>query len=160
SAFGESGTRAVTPVAFNSSLRQPAEGPGAWHWAERHTLLALGLMAITAASTTFWVVILRREVRKQTARLLESETKFHSLVETAKAALAEESSLLETLLANSPDFIYFKDRQSRFVRVSRSVALKFGVADPGEMVAKTDFDFFLRDHAQAAFDDELEIMRL
>lgn len=160
SAFGESGTRAVTPVAFDSSLRQPAEGLGAWQWTGRHTSLALGLMSIIAASTTFWVLILRREVRKQTARLLESETKFHSLVETAKAALAEESSLLETLLANSPDFIYFKDRQSRFVRVSRSVALKFGVADPGEMVAKTDFDFFLREHAQAAFDDELEIMRL
>jgi PAS domain S-box-containing protein len=77
----------------------------------------------------------------------------------AEAELAHASSLLETLLANSPDCIYFKDAQSRFVRGSASMAQMFRLTDTKELIGRTDFDFFLREHAQAAFDDEQEIMR-
>ncbi len=77
----------------------------------------------------------------------------------AEAALEEASSLLETLLANSPDHIYFKDCDSRFVRTSQSMAKMFNVASPLELIGKTDFDFFLSEHATAAFADEQKIIR-
>src|SRR5262249_28813505 len=77
----------------------------------------------------------------------------------AEAALAEASSLLETMLENSPDYIYFKDRESRFVRASKSLAQVFHISDPNELKGKTDFDFFGSEHAQQAFDDEQQIIR-
>ncbi|HLP76527.1 MAG TPA: PAS domain-containing protein, partial [Candidatus Paceibacterota bacterium] len=77
----------------------------------------------------------------------------------AEAALAEASSLLETLLANSPDCIYFKDRESRFVRTTASMAKLFRVSSPADLFGKTDFDVFRNEHARAAFDDEQRIIR-
>ncbi|MBC8094930.1 MAG: PAS domain S-box protein [Akkermansiaceae bacterium] len=76
----------------------------------------------------------------------------------AEAALEEASRLLETLLANSPDYIYFKDRDSRFVRASQSLAALFHVESPGELTGKTDLDYFLSEHATDALADEQKII--
>ncbi len=76
----------------------------------------------------------------------------------AEDALALESNLLNVMLNNIPDAIYFKDTESRFVRVSRGIHLE-GIQDLAEAIGKTDFDFFTKDHAKQAFDDEQEIMR-
>ena len=77
----------------------------------------------------------------------------------AEAAAAEASSLLDTLLENIPDTIYFKDRQSRFVRFSKAFLKLFNVSDPEVIRGKTDFDFFTEEHARPAFEDEQEIIR-
>lgn len=58
-----------------------------------------------------------------------------------------------------PDLIYFKDLQSRFVRVNLAEALFLGRRSPGELVGKSDFDFFAPAHANAAFAVEQEIIR-
>ena len=77
----------------------------------------------------------------------------------AEAALAYERDLLRMLLDNSPDLIYFKDTQSRFVKIGQAQGGQFGVKSPDEMVGKTDFDFFTEAHARPAFEDEQEIIR-
>ena len=66
---------------------------------------------------------------------------------------------LHSLLDHIPDRIYFKDRQGRFVLVSKSEALYLGASDPAEVLGKTDFSFFDPELAQAAFDDEQVVMR-
>lgn len=73
-------------------------------------------------------------------------------------ALALESNLLNAMLTNIPDAIYFKDPQSRFVRVSRGIHLE-GLRNLDDAIGKTDFDFFAREHAQQAFNDEQEILK-
>ena len=73
-------------------------------------------------------------------------------------ALAREQNLLRSLMDNVPDKIYFKDRESRFVRINKALADSFGLADPAEAVNKTDFDFFTLEHAQQARADEDRVM--
>lgn len=76
-----------------------------------------------------------------------------------EAALERERHLLHTLLDNIPDSIYFKDRQSRFVRISRGMAKKFNLSGPEVAIGKTDADIFTGEHAEQARQDELHIMR-
>jgi PAS domain S-box-containing protein len=76
-----------------------------------------------------------------------------------EATLEQEQQLLRALLDNVPDSIYFKDLASRFIRVSRSRALKAGVSDPKELIGRSDFDHFTSEHAQPAYDAEQQIIR-
>ena len=73
--------------------------------------------------------------------------------------LLHEKLLLHSLMEYSPDVIYFKDSQSRFIRVNRSLAGKCGLSDPNDILGKTDFDLFEAVHSQEAFNDEQQIMR-
>jgi len=66
--------------------------------------------------------------------------------------------LLGALLDSTTDQIYFKDCDSRFVRISRALAVKFGMSGAEEAIGKTDFDFFSEEHAQLAFADEQRII--
>jgi diguanylate cyclase (GGDEF)-like protein/PAS domain S-box-containing protein len=70
-----------------------------------------------------------------------------------------EQRLLHAFLKHIPDGVYFKDRESRFVLISQSLALRFALSDPAEAIGKTDFDMFSPEHARQAFDDEQEIIR-
>jgi len=66
--------------------------------------------------------------------------------------------LLINLLNNSPDHIYFKDKDSRFIAMSKAQAERFGLKNPSEAAGKTDFDYFSKEHAEQAFRDEKDIM--
>jgi diguanylate cyclase (GGDEF)-like protein/PAS domain S-box-containing protein len=74
-------------------------------------------------------------------------------------ALLDDRHLLDTLLEYSPDHIYFKDRKSRFIRVSRSLAEWMGLSDPIDAIGRSDDDFFAAAHAWKSRTDEAEIMR-
>jgi len=81
------------------------------------------------------------------------------LEQTGMAAPVAEHFLLQTLMQNVPDSIYFKDRHSRFTQINQALADRFGLRDPAQALGRTDFDFFTAEHAQQAFLDEQEVMR-
>lgn len=66
--------------------------------------------------------------------------------------------LLRALLENTPNGVYFKDRDSRFLMISRSQARQLGLVDPQEAYGKCDHDFFSTEHAEQARADEIRIM--
>jgi PAS domain S-box-containing protein len=49
---------------------------------------------------------------------------------------------MKTLMDTLPDPIYFKDQESRFLRINKAQAEVFGLGDAGQAIGKTDFDFF------------------
>lgn len=70
-----------------------------------------------------------------------------------------DRALVSAFLEKIPDFVYFKDRSSRFIAVSHSLIRSLGGRTPADLIGRTDFDFFDSAHAQSAFDDEQEIIR-
>ena len=77
----------------------------------------------------------------------------------AQADLAYERDLLRTLLDNVPDSIYFKDAESRFIRVNRAQCAQLGIRTEDEAVGRTDLDFFDEATAKKAYEDERAIVR-
>lgn len=72
--------------------------------------------------------------------------------------LAYERDLLRALLDYIPDRIYFKDVNCRFMRCSKSMAVRLGLTDAREVIGKTDFDFHPAEQAQEYYDDEQRIL--
>jgi PAS domain S-box-containing protein len=76
----------------------------------------------------------------------------------AARALKEEQALMNALMENSTEFIYFKDTQGKFIRTSKSHANYFGLDDPAKMVGKSDFDYYSGEFALKAQKDEQAII--
>jgi len=73
--------------------------------------------------------------------------------------LVDDRYLLDALLANTPDHVYFKDSESRFLRISDALAGWLGLSDPTEAIGRSDFDFFGAEHSRKAFADEQLLMQ-
>ena len=74
-----------------------------------------------------------------------------------------ERYLLKALLDAIPHMVYFKDSQSRFIRASQSLAKRFDLESPDDLVGLSDADLmtdaeqFLLDE-QALFNGDIEIL--
>jgi sigma-B regulation protein RsbU (phosphoserine phosphatase) len=66
--------------------------------------------------------------------------------------------LLKRLMEKMTDSIYFKDLQSRFVMVNKTLANAWGHSSPEELVGKSDFDSFCETDARHMYDDEQSII--
>jgi sigma-B regulation protein RsbU (phosphoserine phosphatase) len=69
-----------------------------------------------------------------------------------------DSAILHLLMEKTPDRIYFKDLNSKFVRVNLAHAQWLGVKKPDEVVGKSDADFFSKEHANTALAEEKKII--
>jgi sigma-B regulation protein RsbU (phosphoserine phosphatase) len=71
----------------------------------------------------------------------------------------ENADLLQQLMDNIADNIFFKDRDGKFIMINKANAKWFGVDDPQEVVGKDDFDFFDEVHARKQVEEEQWIMQ-
>ncbi len=78
---------------------------------------------------------------------------------TASQRYQVDTELLDAFLEHIPDNIFFKDRESRFIRISQAMARYCGLAKTSDAIGKTDSDIFSSEHAGEAFADEQEIVR-
>ncbi len=76
----------------------------------------------------------------------------------AETSLLQEKSLIAAMMDAITDHIYFKNTESQFIRINTALAEWFNLADPSEAIGKTDFDFFSKEHAQKAYQDEQQII--
>jgi|GEM_PF-1013285 len=79
-------------------------------------------------------------------------------VSQAQETLARERHLLNTLMDTVPDTVYFKDRDSRFIRVNQAQARVLGLASAEDAVGHSDQEYFTAEHAASALADEQRII--
>ncbi len=77
----------------------------------------------------------------------------------AEETLAAERNLLRTLIDAVPDYIYAKDRESRFLIANAFVAERMGAGSPEELLGKTDADFYPPELAARYRADELTVIQ-
>ncbi len=106
-------------------------------------MMRLGARDYITKDTAF-IDILEPVIKSTVEELLTED----QLAKTGKALreselrFQHEHNLLRTLIDNLPDLIYFKDTDGRFVVANKSVARFMGVAQPDQLLGKTDFDFY------------------
>ena len=70
-----------------------------------------------------------------------------------------DNYLFSALMNNLPDVIYFKDLESRFIKINNGFLKKVGASSEKEILGKTDFEIFDYEHAESARKDELCIIK-
>src|SRR2546430_16886130 len=101
----------------------------------------------------------QNEMDQQSEQNIAALTARISELTESNLTLAHTQMLVEAMLENIPDRIYFKDSQSRFVKVSKALADRLGVSNPEDAVGKTDFDFHAPEKAREFFEDEQRIIQ-
>ncbi len=96
-------------------------------------------------------------VRKEISSALQGVMLVQKVRENA-AEIARQKYILDTFMANVPDTIYFKDRESRFTKINRALASLLGIDDPDDAIGKSDFDFLAKAEAQPKYEQEQAII--
>jgi PAS domain S-box-containing protein len=76
----------------------------------------------------------------------------------SEAALRYERDLLQVFMDNIPDSVYFKDVESRFLRINKTQAQFLKLDNPENAIGKTDMDFQPLEMAQQFIDEEKQIV--
>ena len=78
-------------------------------------------------------------------------------MKAAEDALFHERFLLNSLLANVPDAIYFRGADGRFIRVNDAMAARVG-KEPKALVGKTPFDILPQESALALHEQDRRVL--
>ncbi|MCA9057146.1 MAG: PAS domain S-box protein [Planctomycetaceae bacterium] len=100
------------------------------------------------------IVLLERFLRLHWHSLQETQQTLNDI----RSQLTNEQSLFANLVDSLPDAVYFKDRESRFIRANRQVATIFQVPSVKDVVGKSDSDFLRADESETYRRDELRIL--
>ena len=116
---------------------------------------------LTSDGRKIHVEVIKGPVRDDAGRLVAIQALFWDVTEKhqAQEQLEYERYLLESLMENVPDNIYFKDTQGRFLRVNRARADLAGLDSPKDAIGMSDFHLFPEELAQQSLAEEQEIIR-
>ena len=73
--------------------------------------------------------------------------------------VAYDKIMIDNLMRNSPDLIYFKDLNSRFTRVNEALVERLGAVSVDDVIGKDDFDFWNAESASQFLKVEQEIIQ-
>lgn len=115
------------------------------------------MLILNVLVIVFSMVVLQRdyflEVVSSSKTKLEKEAAERKIIELALLKKGEE---LETIIDSSPSFIFFKDKENRFIHVNKALALSMGL--PKEQIEGRFAHEILPEHAQRYFIDDLKVI--
>ena len=83
---------------------------------------------------------------------------FEMVVDERTAALIRQQYLLNALVDNIPDPVFFKDRDGRFIRCNQAMAHDAGLDSPEQLIGKTDEDIWSGNLPAETRHDEQQIL--
>lgn len=92
------------------------------------------------------------------ARLYESAERELAERRAVEGKLAYERDLLQAIMDTLPDLVFFKDRESRFVRSNAAHLRNLGATSMDQVFGKTDLDYHVDAPAHSFMDDERHIL--
>ncbi|MHA1942233.1 MAG: PAS domain S-box protein [Candidatus Hodarchaeales archaeon] len=104
---------------------------------------------------------LERIVKERTSDLEKANEQLRLEIEERKQAEKEasyEQGLMQTLLDNIPDYVYFKDKNRRFVRASNFFCDLFGCSLE-DIIGKKDEDLFPEEVAKETVSDDRQVIK-
>ncbi|EDY82137.1 PAS fold family [Verrucomicrobiia bacterium DG1235] len=133
----EQGTKPDGSPRYLHTTKTPIRNP--------ETDEVIGLVGITRDVTE--IRRIRRELIQQSEALKKrsEETEF-------------QRNQLQTLINNIPDFIYFKDQQSKFLNGNNMFYQGLGASTLEEIIGKTDLDYLPEEIATTFYEDERQMM--
>ncbi|MCA9047198.1 MAG: PAS domain S-box protein, partial [Planctomycetaceae bacterium] len=128
-----------------------------WPDGQYHWVLTTKMPLRDAAGNVIGTFGLSRDITelKQTQQRLADKV---SELESLHSRYVRERTMFSTLVDTLPDAVFFKDRDSRFLRVNPAMAEAAGFRDPAELEGLTDSDIWQEELAAAARRDEQQIM--
>lgn len=78
--------------------------------------------------------------------------------ERIQAQLREDKAILSSLLENSPDLIYQKDPDGKYIRASQSMLKLFNLETTQEILGLTDFDLLNEEQARKLRNYDIEVI--
>jgi len=96
--------------------------------------------------------------RTGTTRCIIGEYELVSEKQSEGIVHFSDQKLLQFLMDHISDTIYFKDLESKFVRINKAQAAFIGEKSAHFAIGKTDFDYFNIEHAKKAFSDEQKMI--
>ncbi len=150
---------------------------GTWRWTEAVVSNLLHEPSVQAIVINYRDITARKQAeenlhtlnRELEQRVAESTSELRLVNEQLeielfhREQLAEkliiERDLLQTLMDNIPDTIYFKDTASRFTRINLAQARVLGVGSVAEALDKTDFDFQKSELARSFYEEEQRMIK-
>src|ERR1035441_7693037 len=115
----------------------------------RSATVRLFMLGIFAATLVLAVILVNLTIRRSILGPLAK----------SQNALAHERDLLRILMDHIPDCIYFKDAESRFLRINRAQAAPLAIHDPAEALGRSDADYFDAAVAKKTRADEQRILQ-
>ncbi len=144
------GARAIVPIGTKGAVVGTL---AAYNRTDQRDFTERDVRLMTAMATHIASAIGNAELFQQSQQEIKKRTR-------AEQALLKERDLLQSLMDNVPDYIYFKDRRSHYVRSNTAHATRLlGVDNPQDVIGKTDFDFFSKEDAQAFYDQEQTLFK-
>jgi PAS domain S-box-containing protein len=100
-----------------------------------------------------------RQNMEELAATQEQMERRNKELEDIQKRFEQEKILIDTLLQHTEDRVYFKDKEGRYLRVSRSVVDKFHKNQESEVLGKSDFELDNVESAKATQADDRKILR-